>query len=82
MWNDSLLNVSQCQSVEVTNILNDVEELDENSTLSDLTDITDRISGVLNSATGPILPKDLQSTNKILNAILRYIISQLFFIIL
>ena len=73
IWDDSLLNVSQCQSVEVTNILNDVEELNENTTLSELTDITDRIGDVLNSSAGPILPKDLQSTNEILNTILRYI---------
>ena len=70
MWNDDLLNVSQCQSVEIANILGDTEALNNTTTLPELNEITNRISSVLNS-TEPILPKDLQSTNQILNTILR-----------
>ena len=74
MWNDDLLNVSQCQSVEVTNILEDARELNT-TTLSELADITNRISDFINSSAGPILPMDLQSTNEILNTVLRYVAS-------
>ena len=70
MWNNDLLDVSQCQSVEIANILEDTEALNNTATLSDLNEITNRISSVLNS-TEPILPKDLQSTNQILNTVLR-----------
>ena len=48
----------------------EVEALGSNATLSELTEITSMISNALNS-TNPILPKDLQSTNQILNTILR-----------
>ena len=71
MWNDDLLDVSQCQSVEVTNILEDVEALDNETSLSELAEVTTRISDVINSSAGPILPNDLQSTNEILNSVLR-----------
>ena len=70
MWNNDLLDVSQCQSVEIANILEDTEALNNTATLSDLNEITNRISSVLNS-TEPVLPKDLQSTNQILNTVLR-----------
>lgn len=70
MWNDDLLDVSQCQSVEIANILGDAEVLNNATTLSELNEITNRINSALNS-TEPILPKDLQSTNQILNTILR-----------
>ena len=77
MWNNDSLDVSQCQSVEVTNILNDVEALDNETTLSELADITTRISDVINSSAGPILPMDLQNTNEILNTVLRFIATSL-----
>ena len=70
IWNNDSLDVSQCQSVEIYNILREVEALDSNTTLPELTEITSMISNALNS-TNPILPKDLQSTNQILNTILR-----------
>lgn len=71
IWN--VVNVSECRSVEVTNILEDVEALSNgaNVTLSDLTGITNGISEFLNSSDDPILPGDLQSTNQILNTVLR-----------
>lgn len=72
MWDDDSLDVSQCQLVEIFNILEDVEALNDNTTLSELSEITERISNALNSS-DPILPKDLQNTNQILNTILRYI---------
>ena len=71
MWNDNSLDVSECQSVEVTNILEDIEALNGSTNLSKLTEIADRISNVVNSS-GPILPRDLQSTTEILSNIIRY----------
>ena len=69
-WDD-YINVSECQSVEVVNILDDVEELDSNATSSQLTEITDRLSDFLSSSASPVLPGDLQNTNEILNIVLR-----------
>jgi len=70
-WDNKTLNVSQCQSVEVVNIINEVEALTNNASFAELVDITSRLSDVLNSSTTPILPMDLQSSNDILNSILR-----------
>ena len=72
-WNDSTIDVSQCQSVEVVNIIKEVEALDNNASFTELVDITSRLSDILNSSTTPILPMDLQNSNDILNSILRYV---------
>ncbi|XP_065910295.1 uncharacterized protein [Dysidea avara] len=69
-WNDSTIDVSQCQSVEVVNIIKEVEALDNNASFTELVDITSRLSDILNSSTTPILPMDLQNSNDILNSIL------------
>ena len=81
MWDDNF-NVSECQSVEVTNILEDVEGLEDNATLSELTEITNRLSEFLNSSSGAILPGDLQSTSEILNTVLRYVLVSSFKMVL
>ena len=71
-WDDSTLDVSQCQSVEVLNIINEVQALTNNASFAKLVDITSRLNDVLNSSTDPILPMDLQSSNEILSTVLRY----------
>jgi len=73
-WDNRTINVSQCQSVEVVNIIKEVEALNSNTSFTELVDITSRLNDVLNSSTTPILPMDLQSSNDILNNILRSVL--------
>ena len=73
IWDvDTLIDVSQCQSIELLNILNALRLTSSNTTLDELNDIVININRSLNFTSSPIFPLDLQNTNNILNAIIRY----------
>lgn len=72
VWDgDSLIDVSQCQSIKLVNILNNIRSISDNANLDELNDIMIITNDIINLTVGPIFPLDLQNTNNILNAVVK-----------